>query len=79
MSQIYNVLLIDDHPIIADAYKSAFEFINSENEAVEFDIKIVTNCDDAIVTITVDISIFAKPLHHKSMFFIIKTFISISN
>jgi DNA-binding NarL/FixJ family response regulator len=51
MSQIYNVLLIDDHPIIADAYKSAFEFINSENEAVEFDIKIVTNCDDAIVAI----------------------------
>ena len=51
MSQIYNVLLIDDHPIIADAYKSAFEFINSENEAVEFDIKIVTNCDDAIIAI----------------------------
>jgi DNA-binding NarL/FixJ family response regulator len=51
MSQIYNVLLIDDHPIIADAYKSAFEFINAENEAVEFDIKIVTNCDDAIVAI----------------------------
>jgi len=51
MSQIYNVLLIDDHPIIADAYKSAFEFISSENEAVEFDIKIVTNCDDAIVAI----------------------------
>lgn len=51
MSQIYNVLLIDDHPIIADAYKSAFEFISSENKAVEFDIKIVTNCDDAIVAI----------------------------
>jgi len=51
MSQIYNVLLVDDHPIIADAYKSAFEFISSENEAVEFDIKIVTNCDDAIVAI----------------------------
>jgi len=51
MSQIYNVLLIDDHPIIADAYKSAFEFINAENEAVEFDIKIVTNCDDAIIAI----------------------------
>ena len=51
MSQIYNVLLIDDHPIIADAYKSAFEFINAENEDVEFDIKIVTNCDDAIIAI----------------------------
>ncbi len=48
MSKIYNVLIVDDHPIIADAYKSAFDFISSENENVEFDISIVNNCDDAI-------------------------------
>lgn len=51
MSEIYNVLIVDDHPIIADAYKSAFEFISSENKKVEFDIAIVTNCDDAIESI----------------------------
>lgn len=48
MSKIYNVLIVDDHPIIADAYKSAFDFISSESEDVEFDISIVNNCDDAI-------------------------------
>ena len=48
MSKIYNVLIVDDHPIIADAYKSAFDFISSENEDLEFDISIVNNSDDAI-------------------------------
>lgn len=48
MSKIYNVLIVDDHPIIADAYKSAFDFISSENEGLEFDISIVNNSDDAI-------------------------------
>lgn len=48
MSKTYNVLIVDDHPIIADAYKSAFDFISSENDDLEFDISIVNNCDDAI-------------------------------
>lgn len=52
MSKIYNVLIIDDHPIIADAYKSAFEFISTENNEIEFNIAIVTNCDSAIENIT---------------------------
>lgn len=52
MSKIYNVLIVDDHPIIADAYKSAFEFISSENEKIKFDITIVNNSDDAIEKIT---------------------------
>lgn len=52
MSKIYNVLIVDDHPIIADAYKSAFEFISAENNEIEFNISIVTNCDDAIENIT---------------------------
>lgn len=47
MSKIYNVLLIDDHPIIADAYKSAFEFISSENSEINFNIAIAVNCDEA--------------------------------
>lgn len=48
MSKLYNVLIVDDHPIIADAYKSAFDFISSKDDEVEFNIKIVNNCDDAI-------------------------------
>ncbi|MBT8317904.1 MAG: response regulator transcription factor [Lutibacter sp.] len=52
MKKIYKVLIIDDHPIIADAYKSAFEFIETENENVKFKIDIVHNSDDAIQKIT---------------------------
>ena len=52
MSKIYSVLIVDDHPIIADAYKSAFNYISSENEELKFDIAIVNNSDDAIETIT---------------------------
>lgn len=48
MSKKYNVLIVDDHPIIADAYRSAFEFISSENDDVNFNITIVHNSDDAI-------------------------------
>jgi len=51
MSKSYNVLIVDDHPIIADAYKSAFDFISSDNKEVEFDITIVNNSDDAILKI----------------------------
>lgn len=51
MSKIYNVLIVDDHPIIADAYKSAFEFISNEKNDVTFNISIVTNCDEAIEAI----------------------------
>lgn len=52
MSKIYNVLIVDDHPIIADAYKSAFDYISSEDVELEFNISIVNNSDDAIETIT---------------------------
>lgn len=48
MSKIYNVLLVDDHPIIADAYKSAFDYISSEKNDIDFNISIVNNCDDAV-------------------------------
>lgn len=48
MNTKYKVLIIDDHPIIADAYKSAFEFISSENSKVNFEISIAINCDEAI-------------------------------
>ncbi|MFK5958527.1 MAG: response regulator [Lutibacter sp.] len=52
MRNMYNVLIIDDHPIIADAYKSAFDFIGAENKDVNFNITIVHNSDDAIQKIS---------------------------
>ncbi len=52
MSKKYNVLIIDDHPIIADAYKSAFEYISTENINIAFKIAIAVNCDEAILKIT---------------------------
>ncbi len=48
MNSNYRVLIIDDHPIIADAYKSAFEYISSNNPKVNFEISIAINCDEAI-------------------------------
>jgi len=48
MSKIHNVLIIDDHPIISDAYKSAFDFISAENTDLKFNISIANNCDSAI-------------------------------
>lgn len=48
MNSNYKVLIIDDHPIIADAYKSAFEYISSNNPKVNFEISIAINCDEAI-------------------------------
>jgi len=48
MSKEYNVLIIDDHPIIADAYKSAFDYISTEDDSISFKIGIATNCDEAI-------------------------------
>ncbi|SDX61647.1 DNA-binding response regulator, NarL/FixJ family, contains REC and HTH domains [Lutibacter oricola] len=48
MSKTYNILIVDDHPLIANAYKSAFDLVSSENEEVDFNITIVENCDDAV-------------------------------
>jgi DNA-binding NarL/FixJ family response regulator len=52
MSKSYNVLLIDDHPIISDAYKSAFEFISAEDSKFNFNISVAINSDEAILKIT---------------------------
>lgn len=48
MKQNYSVLIIDDHPLISNAYKSAFEHISVTDESYEFNIDIVDNCDRAI-------------------------------
>lgn len=43
----YCALIIDDHPLISEAYKSAFTFIQSQQEHCSFDINVANNCEDA--------------------------------
>lgn len=43
----YTVLLIDDHPLITNAYKSAFNYISKHDEKILFDIDVAHNCDIA--------------------------------
>ncbi|CAL2103233.1 Response regulator [Tenacibaculum sp. 190130A14a] len=43
----YCALIIDDHPLISAAYKSAFAFIESQHEECSFQINVASNCDDA--------------------------------
>lgn len=44
----YNALLIDDHPLIAEAYKSAFKYIETQKSGVEFHIQTANDCDTAL-------------------------------
>ncbi|QMU66688.1 MAG: response regulator [Flavobacteriaceae bacterium] len=44
---VYTALLIDDHPIITNAYESAFHDVQKEDETVSFTIHIAHNCDTA--------------------------------
>ncbi len=46
-NKIYSVLIIDDHPLISEAYKSAFEHFTNENRNIKFDIDTAQNCDTA--------------------------------
>jgi DNA-binding NarL/FixJ family response regulator len=45
------VLIIDDHPLICDAYVNALNFIEKENSETSFKITLTHNCDDAIAKI----------------------------
>ncbi|MFL0202576.1 hypothetical protein [Tenacibaculum maritimum] len=46
-NKTYNALIIDDHPLISEAYKSAFKYVEQQNKGVSFDIKVAHNCDTA--------------------------------
>jgi len=48
MIKKYAVLIIDDHPLIAEAYKSALTQINSLDSEMVFSIKIANNIDSAL-------------------------------
>jgi DNA-binding NarL/FixJ family response regulator len=43
----YSALIIDDHPLISEAYKSAFLFYQKKNESVAFNISVCHDCDSA--------------------------------
>jgi DNA-binding NarL/FixJ family response regulator len=45
--KIYSVLIIDDHPLISDAYKAAFLSISKINTSIIFDIETANDCDSA--------------------------------
>jgi DNA-binding NarL/FixJ family response regulator len=46
-NQNYSVLIIDDHPLITEAYINALNYTSKENSKIAFDIETVNNCDDA--------------------------------
>ncbi|TDQ29848.1 response regulator [Tenacibaculum caenipelagi] len=43
----YTALIIDDHPLISEAYKSAFNHVTKLNQHTTFNIHIAHNCDSA--------------------------------
>jgi DNA-binding NarL/FixJ family response regulator len=43
----YNVLIIEDHPLIIEAYKSALLQMGSKNPKLSFNIDIAKDCDTA--------------------------------
>jgi len=47
MVKTHNVLIIDDHPLISNAYKDAFLEVSSKDSHIEFNIDIANNCDIA--------------------------------
>jgi len=43
----YKALIIDDHPLISEAYKSAFHKITKEDPSISFKIDVANDCDTA--------------------------------
>lgn len=48
----YNALIIDDHPLISEAYKSAFHFVEKQDDTIKFNIYVAHDCDSASYQIT---------------------------
>jgi len=45
ISEKYSVLIIDDHPLITEAYITALKYYSKHNETVKFSIKTAYDCD----------------------------------
>jgi DNA-binding NarL/FixJ family response regulator len=58
----YSVLIIDDHPLISEAYKTAFNFYSNENKEITFSIETAEDCDTGFQLIN-DYSKKNKDLH----------------
>jgi DNA-binding NarL/FixJ family response regulator len=43
----YTALIIDDHPLISEAYKSAFKHISKKDVSISFDVDVAHDCDSA--------------------------------
>ncbi|WP_303316666.1 response regulator [Flavivirga abyssicola] len=46
-----NILIVEDHPLISDAYEKALLHVSSNNTGLNFNINKVKNCDDAYLMI----------------------------
>ena len=44
----YSALIIDDHPLISEAYKSAFHKVTKDNSSISFKIDVAHDCDTAL-------------------------------
>ncbi len=54
--KIFDTLIIDDHPLITEAYKSAFKYIESNNKHLKFNIEEANTCDAAFELIKEHVS-----------------------
>ena len=52
MIRKYKVLIIDDHPIICDSYKDAFDKVEANLQDVKFQIEVAHDCDAAREKVT---------------------------
>lgn len=50
-TKIYNILIIDDHPLIAQAYKLALDELKNTNEGIDFTIAYCHDCAEGYTAI----------------------------
>ena len=46
-NKIISVLIIDDHPLITEAYKTALEYYSKQYNSTKFSVKTAEDCDSA--------------------------------
>jgi len=52
MAKALSILIIENHPLIANAFKSAFKQVQTNNKNLKFNIDIAVDCDSSILKIT---------------------------
>lgn len=48
MTQSFNVLIVDDHPLIVKAYQSALRHLSKEKPEYNFEVSTANDCDTAL-------------------------------